>query len=127
MRASARSDSSRHIRAHPRRDCNAVTRANSCKLLELRGEQAQMILLRDIGNRLCAGSAQIGDDLRDTRHMGRLVSLPAMRNRGEKRTVGFDEQSIERHNLRHFLQFERPWKRDDSGQREIETYIEAAL
>src|SRR4029079_1625882 len=91
------------------------------------GEQAQMILLCGRGNRLGGGSAQIGDDLGDTRHVGRLVSLPAMWNRGEKRTVGFDEQSIERHHLRHFLQFERPWKRDNSGEREIETDIEAAL
>ena len=59
--------------------------------------------------------------------MGGLVAFPAMRNRRQKGAVGLDQQPIEWHHLRHFLQLERPRKRDDPGQREIETHLEAAL
>ena len=43
-----------------------------------------------------------------------------MRHRRQKRAVGLDQQAVERHHLRDFLQLERAWKRDDAGKREVE-------
>ena len=72
-------------------------------------------------------SAQLAIDFGHAHDVRRLVALSPMRNRREKRAVGLDEQSIERHHLGHFLQLDRPRKRDDAGERQVETDVETSF
>src|ERR1051325_1682276 len=45
-------------------------------------------------------SVHVGECTHDSGDVGRLVALAAVRHRRQKRTIGFDEQPIERHAAR---------------------------
>src|SRR5436190_1303613 len=67
-------------------------------------------------------------ELRKRRHdeadVSRLVSLPAMRHRRQKRAVRFGEEPVERHSSDHVAELDRFWKGEDAGQRNVEAEIE---
>src|SRR5258705_11490616 len=50
----------------------------------------------------------------DPRHVGGLVALAAMRDRGEKGAVGFDQEAPNRHSADPVSKLAGPWKRHDA-------------
>src|SRR5207237_2434196 len=87
-------------------------------------EQPLEVGLGGFTNFVSAHAPQLPDGFRDADHMRGLVPFPAIGHGRTKRTVCLDQQAIERHHLRDFLQLERARKRDDAGQRDVEPDVE---
>src|SRR5438132_1341793 len=61
------------------------------------------------------------------RQQRRLVALPAVRNRGEKRRVGLDEKTVRRRRANDVAERAGVLERHDAGERQREAECEAGL
>ena len=53
-----------------------------------------------------------------------MAGPSAVRNRGEERRIGFDQQTFLRNRLSHVLQIARILERDDPAKRDVESKVE---
>ena len=83
---------------------------NSCQ--ELSYGPNRRTKFSPVASATCSGvvSAQRSDRLGHAHDVRRLVPRAAMGHRREKRAVGFDQQTIERHHPGHFVQLRRSGK-----------------
>src|SRR5438105_4995901 len=90
-------------------------------------EQPLEVGLDGFTNVVSTHAPQLRNGFRNADHVRRLIPLPAIGYGRKKRTVCLDQQAIERHHLRDFLQLEGARKRDDAGQRDVEPDVERPL
>src|SRR5437868_1325389 len=92
--------------------------------LFVKGKEAVKIVGSLPAHFFCRESAQFADLPRRFHHEGRLITLAAMRNRRQKRRVGFNQHAIQRDLLGRIANLLRLRKSNVSRKRNHEPHIE---